>query len=288
MTVGDWTLDIVSASDHVGDTLSGLHAREAAQHAANNATWGAGGFLRWYRRSRLRPAETVLFNRYREALSGRVLELGCGGGRLTRHIVALGGELTGIDIGADMVAYCQRRYPTATFSVGDLRDLSAFETASFGAIVAGANVIDVLGNEARAKLLDDLHRCLKPNGVLIFSSHNLACAPLLAGPIHKLSRHPVRFINRVARLVRSVPNHRRLAALQHFGPDYAILNDEAHDYSLLHYYIGRDDQERQLARHGFELLECLALDGSTVAPGESAFGCQELHYAATRSELRSA
>jgi SAM-dependent methyltransferase len=278
----------VSVQVHVGGSVANALESEEAQLAINTRTWGAGGLLRWYKRSGLHPAEAALFERHREALSGRVLELGCGGGRLTRPLVATASALHGIDIAADMVAYCQRRYPTATFSQGDMRDLSAFAPAQFDAIVAGANVIDVLGDQARSSLLDELHRLLAPNGLLIFSSHNLASAPLLAGPTRSLSKHPIRFINRVARLLRSVPNHRRLVALQHFGPDYAILNDEAHDYSLLHYYIGRDDQERQLARHGFDLLECLALDGTTVARGESAFGCHELHYAATRSEPREA
>jgi len=278
----------MSVQVHAGLTAANALEGEDAQRAVNTRTWGAGGLLLWYKRRRLHPAEAVLFERHRQALSGSVLEIGCGGGRLTRHLVATAKTLHGIDIAADMVAYCQRSYSSATFSQMDMSDLSAFASADFDAIVAGANVLDVVGDHARASLLDELHRLLRPNGLLIFSSHNLACAPLLAGPTHKLSRHPVRFINRVVRLPRSIANHRRLVALQHFGPDYAILNDEAHDYSLLHYYIGRDDQERQLARHGFELLECLALDGTTVERGEAAFGCHELHYAAGRSETREA
>ena len=278
----------MSVQTHAAATAASELESEEAQLAVNARAWGAGGLLRWYKRRNLHPAEAVLFERHRQALSGRVLELGCGGGRLTGHLAATARELHGIDIAADMVAYCQRSYPTATFSQGDMRDLSAFASEDFDAIVAGANVIDVLGDHARATLLDELHRLLSPHGLLIFSSHNLACAPLVAGPTHKLSKHPVRFVNRVARLPRSVANHRRLVPLQHYGPDYAILNDEAHDYSLLHYYIGRDDQERQLARHGFDLVECLALDGTTVAPGDSAFGCHELHYAAIRSDARKA
>jgi SAM-dependent methyltransferase len=278
----------LSAQDHAGATAADALASEEAQRATNTTTWGGGGFLRWYTRSRLRPAEAVLFETHREALAGRVLELGCGGGRITGHLITRAEAVQGIDIAADMVAYCQRRYPTATFALGDLRDLSEFETAGFDAVVAGFNVIDVLGDNERATLLDEIRRILSPNGLLIFSSHNLACAPLLAAPTHNLTRNPLRFANRLLRLPRSVPNHRRFVALQHFGSDYAILNDEAHDYSLLHYYIGRDAQGRQLERHGFELLQCLALDGTTVAPGESAVGCHELHYAALRTEPNEA
>jgi hypothetical protein len=75
-------------------------------------------------------------------------------------------------------------------------------------------------------------------------------------------------------------NHRRLAPQQADRADYAIRNDPAHEYSLLHYYIGRDAQARQLDELGFDLLECLDLDGRTVAPGEDAPESGELHYVA--------
>jgi len=255
---------------------------EHAQHQANTRTWRGGGFVHWYARRRLRPPESALFGRYAEGLRGRVLELGCGGGRLTGHLMRVAASIHGIDIAPDMVAYCRRTYLGATFSEGDLRDLSAFETGGWDAVVAGFNVIDVLGDAARGAFLDETHRLLTPGGLLIFSSHNLACAPLLKGPAHNLTTNPVRFVNRLIRLPRSLSNHRRLAALQRVEPGYAILNDEAHDYSLLHYYITRDGQQRQLAEHGFELLECLDLAGGTVGPGEDALGCHELHYAAKR------
>ena len=108
------------------------------------------------------------------------------------------------------------------------------------------------------------------------------CAPLVKGPARNLTGNPVRFVNRLLRLPRSLPNHRRLSREQRIEADYAILNDEAHDYSLLHYYIARDGQDRQLAAHGFELLACVDLAANEVGPGEQAFGCHELHYAARR------
>ena len=75
----------------------------------------------------------------------------------------------------------------------------------------------------------------------------------------------------MARAVARIPgrrrNRKRLGPLQRRGDGYAIINDSAHDYALLHYYIGRDDQARQLRETGYELLECLDADGRPVGPG---------------------
>jgi SAM-dependent methyltransferase len=262
---------------------------EQAQREANQRVWGSGGLLRRYGGRRLRPAERVLFDTHVDALSGTVLELGCGGGRLTAHLIERATSVTGVDLAADMIAYCRRTYPQAAFRQGDLRELSDFETGGWEAIVAGYAVIDVLTHDERGAFLDELHRLLRPSGLLIFSSHNLACAPLLRGPIRSINAtNPVSFASQVLRLPRSIRNRRRLLAWEQVGSDHAILNDAAHDFSLLHYYITRDEQERQLAAHGFELHECLRLDGEPVGPGESASGWHELHYAATRVELPGA
>ena len=261
---------------------------DEAQRRANTATWRRGGFVHWYARRRLRPPESALFERHRAALGGRVLELGCGGGRIAGNLMPMAATVHGMDIAADMVDYCRRTYLGATFSEGDIRDLSGFETASWDAIVAGFNVVDVLSHAERERFLDEMHRLLAPGGLLIFSSHNLACAPLLRGPLQNLTRNPVRIANRLLRLPRSLPNHRRLSRQQRIEDGYAILNDEAHDYSLLHYYITRDGQQEQLAAHGFELLDALDLDGNPVGPGQDALGCHELHYAARRVETARA
>jgi SAM-dependent methyltransferase len=267
-----------------GGAAESLAPSEQVQVEVNLRRWAAGGFLRRYRGRALRPAESVLFATHSEALRGRVLELGCGGGRLSGHLIALATSLHGMDIAADMVAHCRRTYPTATFSQGDLRDLSGWETAGWDAVVAGYAVVDVLGDGERRALLDEVHRLLRPGGILIFSSHNLAFAPLLRGPIHAISfDNPVSFASQIWRLPRSLRNHRRLVQWERFEADYAILNNAAHDFSLLHYYISRDGQERQLGDHGFELLECVGMDGRVVQPGEPALAFPELHYAALRS-----
>ena len=64
---------------------------------------------------------------------------------------------------------------------------------------------------------------------------------------------------------------------------YALVNDHAHDFSLLHYFIDRDAQWRQLEEVGLLPLVCLDLDGRTVTAGQTAPDCVELHYVARRS-----
>ncbi len=257
---------------------------DQAQREAGDRVWGSGGLLRRYGGRKLRPAERVLLDTYSASLAGDVLELGCGGGRLTAHLVGLAASVHGVDIAADMVAHCRRAYPQATFRQGDLRELSQFASSSWDAIVAGYAVIDVLSDDERHAFLQEADRLLRPAGLLIFSSHNLACAPLLRGPLRSINAtNPVSLASQILRLPRSFANRRRLLPWQQFAADHAILNDPAHDFSLLHYYITRDDQERQLALHGFALRKCLRLDAQPVGPGESAIGSFELHYAATSS-----
>lgn len=251
------------------------------QAEANRRLWESAKWVREYANRTLRPVEVVILARHREALSGRVLELGPGAGRLTGYLLEFAQQLSAIDISEAMVAYCAKTYPEGDFQVGDLRDLSRFDTGASDAVVAAYNVLDVLSDEERARTLDDIARVLSSGGMLILSSHNLASAPQREKPTHvRWGEHPIRIAADLARVPRRVRNHRRVRSFERTEDRYAILNDISQDYGALHYYLTRDEQERQLREHGFELLECLDLDGHTVAPGEQAAHSAELHYVA--------
>ncbi len=246
---------------------------ENAQESLNAELWARGDFVEHYATRDLRPVEAMLLDRHRDALAGRVLELGCGAGRLTGHLCELARVMHGVDLSPAMVAYCRQTYPQATFSERDLRDLSMFEGSSFDVVAAPFNVLDVLGDAERRRVLDEIRRVAAADGLLIMSSHNRGYAPRLNATIRLYLGNP-------RRLSRRLGNRRRLRPLQRNEDGYAILNDEAHDFSVLHYYISRDAQERQLAEQGFELLECLDLDGRPVKAAEVAAHCAELHYVA--------
>jgi SAM-dependent methyltransferase len=248
----------------------------------NARVWKRGDFVGEYTGDRLRKVEEVILDRYRDELGGRVLELGSGAGRVTRHLAKIADEVHALDVSPAMVEYARQAVPEAIFYVSDMRDLP-FGPAAFDAVVAPYNVLDVLDDAGRRRELDSLHRIIGARGLLVVSTHNRGFVPRLRGPGVRFA-NPAKLAADLVRLPRRLRNRRELLPLERDEPGYAIINDSGHNYSLLHYYIARDDQERQLAEHGFELIECLDMEGNAVGPGEDAPEVSELHYVARRVE----
>jgi hypothetical protein len=63
-----------------------------------------------------------------------------------------------------------------------------------------------------------------------------------------------------------------------------MLNDDAHNYRLLHYYVSRDTQERQFEEEDFEVIECLDNDGRPVPAGATGEEHVELYYLVRRPD----
>lgn len=260
----------------------------------NERLWGGDHVVRYANRQ-LRPVEVILIARYQRALAGRVLEVGCGAGRILGYLVTLGSEVHGVDVSQAMVDYCRRTYPEAHVHVGDLRRLPEIVSGPFDAVFAPDNVLDVVDAVQRRQALDGIRSLLAADGLLIFSSHNLAAidrppAAVNAGPgaggggaMHRLAHISAASIaSRAVHLPRQLRNRRRLGPLQVRHGDYAILNDIEGDYGALHYYVRHADQARQLDEAGFTLLECLDAEGRRVAEGQDS-ASPWLHYVARPS-----
>jgi SAM-dependent methyltransferase len=246
----------------------------------NRTVWAEGRFVRSYAHRQLRPVEVLLLLRYHDEFRGRVLELGCGAGRLTGYLAELASEAYGIDLSSAMIAESRARYPQATFIEGDIRNLSHFDDGSLDIVFGSCNILDIFGDAERRETLREIHRVLRPGGLLMMSAHNRAHLSSMRGPTHLASGHPLRVARDALKVPGRVVRHRRLAALERQEPGYAIVNNAAHDYSLVHYFITRDAQFRQLEDEGFEPLECLDEDGKILEPGDNAAYCLELHYVA--------
>jgi ubiquinone/menaquinone biosynthesis C-methylase UbiE len=132
----------------------------------------------------LRDVETRLLRRYAAPPPARVLELGCGAGRATVGLVALGYEVTAIDLSWPLLAAAKRRYPELVFLKMDAAQL-ACSTGSFDIVLFSYNGIDVLSPlETRMECMREAFRVLKRGGIFQLSSHNALGTLWSAGAFH--------------------------------------------------------------------------------------------------------
>jgi arsenite methyltransferase len=106
----------------------------------------------------------ALFERLGLASGGRVLDVGCGTGRLAQWMAErLGGtgHVTGIDPLAERVAIARARSGGIRFEVGQAEDLGIFEDGSFDAVCMSA-VLHWVSDKAKA--FSEIARVLRPGG----------------------------------------------------------------------------------------------------------------------------
>lgn len=76
---------------------------------------------------------------------GKVLDLGCGTGRVALHLAKRGHSVTGLDLDAELVAAFNERAPEAAHAVaGDARDFALED--EFGAVLAPMQLLQLLDN----------------------------------------------------------------------------------------------------------------------------------------------
>lgn len=97
----------------------------------------------------------------------RVLDAGCGQGRIGGFLAGVGHDVVGVDLDPLLVAAAQRDYPNARWLVGDLAilDLPALGIdQGFDAIVCAGNVMTFLAPDTRRPALSRLRAHLNSTG----------------------------------------------------------------------------------------------------------------------------
>ena len=105
-----------------------------------------------------------------------VLELGCGTGRLTRHLAKSCEHITGIDRSGEMLKIADIKAPkNVSYQLMDMLQLSF--RSPFDTIVIPYNTINLLGNRAKVeKCLKLCCRYLTPTGKLAFHAYHPSIA----------------------------------------------------------------------------------------------------------------
>jgi SAM-dependent methyltransferase len=103
-----------------------------------------------------------------QGVRGRhALDFGCGAGRSTRFLRALGFDATGVDISARMIELARGADPGGHYHLIAEGDLSGFEPGAFDLVLSAFAFDGIAGADSRAALLTRLAGLLGPAGRII-------------------------------------------------------------------------------------------------------------------------
>ncbi|HTY78692.1 MAG TPA: methyltransferase domain-containing protein [Candidatus Bathyarchaeia archaeon] len=142
------------------------------EEALNVRTFSSDVERDQYLRFGLSPREQAIVRSNFPRWGSRVLDVGCGYGRTSRPLAAMGFQVTAIDIVPRMVTEGSAATPSVHFCLMSATDLG-FADASFDCVFFSFNGIDcIVPQGKRAQALREFRRVLRPGGVLVYSAHN--------------------------------------------------------------------------------------------------------------------
>lgn len=95
----------------------------------------------------------------------RVLDAGCGAGRMSRYLAGRDVAVEGVDLSPGMVARARRDHPDITFSVGSIADLP-YRAGSFDGVMLWYSTIHTPPPD-QPRIYQEVRRVLRPGGHLL-------------------------------------------------------------------------------------------------------------------------
>ncbi|MFI2780868.1 class I SAM-dependent methyltransferase [Streptomyces sp. ALB3] len=117
--------------------------------------------------------------------AARVLDAGCGTGRIAIRLAELGHHCTGVDVDSSMLAVARRDAPALDWLLGDLARLDALGLEpDFDLVLAAGNVIPLLAPGTEPAVVRQLAAALRPGGLLVTGMGlDAAHLPLAEAPV---------------------------------------------------------------------------------------------------------
>lgn len=237
------------------------------------------------------PGERAALERVTwEAKDQAILDLGVRGGRTVPLLRAISHDYVAIDCTPELVEACKTKYPYVHVEHGDARDLSRFADASFKLVVFSSTGIDAVNPDDRAAILRGVHRVLRNDGILLFSTHNhegpghRVMLSFGIRPTRNLVKLAVRVVRAAVRSIRTLHNYGCNSKLNWEGDGYSITNAAAHSHGLLIHYISLNRQLRELENAGFRAGPVVFdnIAGELVKPDQDTSAISWFHFVARK------
>ena len=227
-------------------------------------TYRQGDVVQWYAsREDLKPAEAAIFDSLEPGLrQARLLDIGVGGGRTTVHLRDRVADYVGVDYSPDLVAATAARFPGSRIELADVRDLRQFGDGEFDVVLFSFNGISSLEHEDRLRGLAEVRRVLAAGGAFVFSAHNREHERLGLLPWQHPGWIGRPMLRKSWEALRATRARRSMRRRELSTADYALVNDEAHGYALVHYYITPQQQIAQLRSVGFDQVQIVDSTGT--------------------------
>ena len=104
------------------------------------------------------------------ARGARILDAGCGPGRVGGRLAELGHKVVGLDLDPVLIAAAEQDHPGPTWLVGDLAELDLRASGideGFDIVVCAGNVMGFLDPATRRQVLANLRSVLAPGGRIV-------------------------------------------------------------------------------------------------------------------------
>ncbi|MFC9359057.1 class I SAM-dependent methyltransferase [Rhodococcus sp. NPDC057014] len=111
------------------------------------------------------PSDRTLVSSWAAALTGPVLDAGCGPGQWTDFVAACGVDVSGIDLVPEFVERARAQYPDLSFRVGSFEAMDA-ATESLGGVLSWYSLIHHSPHDIQRPLAE-FARVIRPGGGLL-------------------------------------------------------------------------------------------------------------------------
>jgi SAM-dependent methyltransferase len=213
--------------------------------------------------------ERILVNRIADEIRSQpILDVGVGGGRTAWMLRTISRDYVAVDYSPEMVEACRHEYPGLDVRECDARDLSIFPDGAFALVVFSFNGIDVLDHVGRLQALAEMHRVLRPGGLMLYSTLNKKGSLYGSRPWARRQVSATRILfhlpSSLSRYRREHRNWRRQKPFEEDHASWAICAAGAYEFRILAHFTLPSTEQQALGSIGFAVEETLGCDGDPI------------------------